>query len=76
MSQYTNLNIPMYEFGVKRDTVVNQHNYPMTPSPITTIAKYHKFNSDMIQFIEFCVKSEISGAQPIGQLLKSKFLEI
>ncbi|CAG8770380.1 10749_t:CDS:2, partial [Dentiscutata erythropus] len=48
----------------------------MTSSPTITIAKYRKFNSDTIQFIEFCVKSEISGAQPIGRLLKSKFPEI
>ncbi|CAG8817791.1 23134_t:CDS:2, partial [Gigaspora margarita] len=57
-------------------TVVDEHNHPMTPSPNTTIAKYRKFNSKMIQFIEFCVKSGISGAQPIGRLLKSKFPEI
>ncbi|CAG8662096.1 12767_t:CDS:2 [Gigaspora rosea] len=46
-------------------TVVDEHNHPMTPSPTTTIAKYRKFNNEMIQFIEFCVKSRISGAQPI-----------
>ncbi|CAG8619240.1 20025_t:CDS:2, partial [Gigaspora rosea] len=32
----------------------DEHNHPMTPSPTTTIAKYCKFNSEMIQFIEFC----------------------
>ncbi|CAG8720593.1 8587_t:CDS:1, partial [Gigaspora rosea] len=48
----------------------------MIPSATTTIAKYRKLNNDMIQFIEFCVKSGISGAQPIGRLLKSKFSEI
>ena len=56
-------------------TIVDQHNHPMTPSPTTTIAKYRKLNKDMTQFIEFCIKNGISGAQPIGRLLKGKFSE-
>ncbi|CAG8536107.1 24123_t:CDS:2, partial [Gigaspora rosea] len=59
-------------------TVMNKYNYLMIPlaTTTTTITKYYKLNNDMIQFIEFCIKSGILDAQPIGQLLKSKFQEI
>ncbi len=54
-------------------TVVDEHNHQMIPSPLTNIAKYRKLGEDMIEFIEFCVQHDTTGARNIGQLLKGKF---
>ncbi|CAG8578094.1 17093_t:CDS:1, partial [Gigaspora rosea] len=54
-------------------TVVDNHNHLLTLSPLVTIPKYRKLESDMIEFVEFCVMHGTTGARNICNLLRGKF---
>src|SRR6266498_1233486 len=62
---HVNGNLPKTSSNISFTTVIDEHNHQMIPSPSTTIAKHCKLNGDIIEFINFCVSHDTTGARNI-----------